>query len=142
LIVSNEVTIGERTYIIGKLSAIDQFHVFRRVMPLLSPILESLKSGVGIGPLTMVAISNDLAKLSDEQLNYVIDKCLAVVQVQTDNKLIRLMINGRSMFGDLDLPTMMQIMWAVLMENFQPFLAGILDRPSSVEVPIPATSSN
>ena len=111
-------------------------------MPLLSPILESLKSGVGFGPLTMLAISDDLAKLSDEQLNYVIDKCLATVQVETNGGApMKLMISGRPMFP-IDLPVMMQIMWAVLMENFRPFLSGLLGSPSSEAPQTPEISSS
>ena len=137
---SAEVTIGDRTYIIGKLSALDQFHVFRRVMPLMQPILNSIKKGMGFGPLTVLEISDDLAKIPDDQLNYVIYKCLDVVQVKTsEGALIRLRVNGQSMFGEMDLPMMMQIMWAVLMENFRPFLSGLLGSPSTAEPQTPAT---
>lgn len=135
-----EVAIGDKVYLIGKMNATDQFHVFRRVMPLLAPILESIRSGIGFGPLMLVKISEDIAKLSDEQLNYVINACMSVVEVQTAGKPLKLIVNGRQMFGDMDLPVMLQITWAVLMENFKPFLTGLLAGPSKGEEPTSVTS--
>ena len=139
---SREVTIGERTYIIGTIPVRAQFHTFRRVLPLMGPILDSLKQGFGFGPLTLIAISEDLSKLTDEQLDYVMDNCLAVVQVVVpDGSPMKLMVNGRAMFP-LDLPTMMQLTWAVLMENFRPFLKGMLDSQSSERPQTSETSSS
>lgn len=134
---ATEVTIGDRTYIAGKLGAKDQFHVFRRVMPLLTPILGMLQAemrGESVNRLIMTMImSEDLAKMPDDTLDYVIHKCLEVVEVQTEGKPLKLIVNGRSMFGDMDLPTMIGIVWAVLMENFRPFLSGLLAGPSNGE---------
>lgn len=136
-----QVTIGERTYTVGKMNAEDQFHVLRRVMPLVKPILESLKLGIGFNPLMLVQISEDLASLSDEQLNYVLHKCMDVITVQAGGSApIKLRVNGRYMFADIDLPIMMQLTWAVLMENFRPFLTRALDGPSNVEPQTSETS--
>lgn len=139
---STEVTIGDRTYIIGTIPVRAQFHTFRRVLPLMGPILESLKAGFGFSALTLISISDDLAKLTDEQLDYVMDNCLAVVQVEVkDSAPMKLMVNGRPMFP-LDLSTTMQLTWAVLMENFRPFLKGMLDRQSSAVPQTSETSSS
>lgn len=141
-----EFEFGGRTYLIGKMGPRDQLHVLRRVMPLLSPILLSLKqaqSGVPFNKIgMMIVMSEDLAKIPDDQLNYVIDTCLSVVEVKTDGKPLKLMVNGRSMFGEMDLPTMIQVMWAVLMENLRPFLSGLLDGPLNVEESTSETSSS
>ncbi len=141
---ASEFEFGGKTYLIGKLNCEDQFHVLRRVMPLISPILLSLKqaqAGIAVSKIAMMMVmSDDMAKIPDEQLNYVIHKCLAVVEVQTDGKPLKLIVNGRSMFGEMDMPTMLQIVWAVLMEHFRPFLSGLLDGPSNVEEATPGIS--
>ena len=136
-----DVTIGDKTFIIGKMPAETQFHVFRRAMPLLKPILESLKQGIKFGPLMLVQISGELSQMKDDDLNYVIRECKNVVSVMgPTGKAMPLMVNGNTMFADFDLPMLMQLTWAVLMENFRPFLSGLLGGPSNAEAPTPATS--
>jgi len=149
------VVIGDRTYQIGKMSAQDQFHVFRRVMPLLKPIMETIKRGrkdlkegedLDIRQIlqagVVAAISDDLANIPDEQLNYVIDKCLSVTSLVQSGAVVPIMVNGRSMFQAMDMPTMIQIMWAVLLENFRPFLVGALAGQLNGGAATQGTSSN
>ena len=135
-----EVEIGDRTYLIEKLSAEDQFHVFRRVMPLIRPIIETLKGNGGKLDI-LLAMSQDIASIPDEQLNYVIHKCLDHVAVNVQGAAsLRVRVHGKMMFGDMDMGTMLQIMWAVIMENYRPFFQGNLASPSKSEAAAQETS--
>jgi hypothetical protein len=127
---STEFEVAGKTFRTGTLTAKEQFHIGRRVMPLMNPILTSLKSG-GAKDFTdiIAAVSDDLAKIPDDALDYVIDACLASVQIKQGDSWAKVMVNGRLMFHDIDLSQMLQIMWAVLEETFRPFMKGLLGSP-------------
>jgi hypothetical protein len=62
------VEIKGNEYAIGKLGARDQFHVARRISPI---IIELRKDD-------MASLLLALSRMSDEDTNYVLDRCLAV----------------------------------------------------------------
>ncbi len=129
---TTEKQIGSRTYIIGKMSAETQFNVLRRITPLFKPIMEAIKSGVGVGPELFVTISQELSEIPDDQVAYVFRECKNVVSVQVEGgSPLKLVVNGRDMFADIDLPTLMQIVVTVIMENLRPFFQGLPAGPSN-----------
>jgi hypothetical protein len=73
-----EVEVGGHRYRIGHLDAKKQFHVARRIAPILA--------GMGKGattksenPMEQIApIAEALSKMSEEDVDYVLDTCLAV----------------------------------------------------------------
>jgi hypothetical protein len=151
-------TINGREITVLRMAVKDQFHVFRRVTPLLVPIYTALRAGkinrTSKSMMTvdvMMAMSSELAVLSDEQLDEVMDKCLLTVQIQgPDGNYYNLMVptkgadgkvKGQLAYQDLDLPTLLQIVWAVLLENFRPFFSGMLESlsPDPVPDPVPTT---
>jgi len=129
--VATELEVGGRTYSIGKLDTFVQFHVGRRVAPLLRPILESSREGgAKIDVLrAAVDVSEAMSTLPNEQLDYVLKECLSVVRVKQENRFTPLMANGQLLFQDLGLAAMLQLTGAVLRENFQDFFAGLLGGP-------------
>jgi len=135
---ATEIEIGGKTYLIGEMDVRDQLHILVQMTPLITPIYASLKAakdGESINKIGMLMVtSEELTKIPKDKLDYVIDTCLNTISVQVDGgKPMKLMVNGRSMFGKLDLPTMIQLMWAVIMDHYRPFLSGLLDGPSNVE---------
>lgn len=95
---TTEISIGEDKYQVNSLNAMDQFHVFRRVAPLMRGL------GEGFASLPPEAMDGSLAELSerdtlrifgplmdvlagmdDANINYIIHKCLAKVQVQVQD---------------------------------------------------------
>lgn len=131
---SADVELLGKTYRIDKLSAADQFHVFRRVMPIIKPAFERLKAPGGTNKIELIlAMSDTLSMLPDEPLDYVLGKCLGSVKVKDGDRFYPLQVNGHLMYKDMDLATTMQVVWAVLMENFRPFLSGVIGAPLSDE---------
>lgn len=122
---SGIVEINGQSYRIGRLDAKKQFHVARRLAPLLAGLGGALK-GEAKGFAEMVApIAEALAKMSDEDTDYVIDTCLAVVARQQGEGFQSVMVKGGGLiFQDIDLPAMLQITVAVIQQNLGSFFPG------------------
>lgn len=134
----SEITIASNKYRIGKINALQQFHVARRLAPVLAAMgvsLHQLSSGAKVsmddfmpilGPVTEI-----LSRMSDEDSNYIIFSALAVTERQQGDKWAPV-VNGVSlMFQDLDLPAMMRLVVEVLKENLGGFLTGLNDDATS-----------
>jgi hypothetical protein len=115
-----ETTIKGNNYRTGRLSAMQQFHVARRVAPALTGLVCAL-GGSGtqedfaksLGPL-----ANAVAQMPDADAEYVLGTCLAVVSRQTDpTTWAPIWREGRLVFDDIDLKTMMQLAAKVIQDN-------------------------
>lgn len=139
---ATELVVGEHSYRVQKLNAIQQFHVARRVIPVLKTAigaLVALKNNEGrvADPMDIIiAMSDDLARMSDEDSEYVLKTCLAVVQRKQGSGWMSLMTAGRFQFEDLELPQMMQLVVAVLQDHFASFFAGDPARHSIAGAPL------
>ena len=115
-----EFQVGTHTYLAQKMNAKQQFHVARRVLPLLA--------SAGNGESVMDKLrgaAEALSEISDKDADYVIDHCLAVVK--------RKMAEGRGwapiwstgadklMFEDISMMEMLQITGEVLAFNLGNF---------------------
>jgi hypothetical protein len=124
---SRKITIGERTYLIGSLDCFQQFHVARRLGPMLLSVLaaaaqapddadfESLLSG----PLV-----EHLATMNQEDVDFVLCTCLGVVRVQlSDNGTAPLWdkTSKQLRYQDLQMPAMLQLTIAVCKDNLGSF---------------------
>lgn len=128
---TNEHKIGESTYRIGRLSARLQLHIVRRIAPvfadsapLVVTVLQRVKAGEKISIDSMIdqfgTAANALHKMSDEDVDYVIDKALAVVQRRAPGGAIwtnMLAPNGMPMFQDLSWAETIQLVWLVIQAN-------------------------
>lgn len=134
----SEVEITSNTYRIGRLNAFAQFHIARRIAPLLqslgTAVMDLPRGGAGdddtmksLGP-----IAEALAKMSDEDCNYVLHACLSVCQrKQQGGQWARVQApNGAGlMFEDIGLAELMQIALATIQENLSNFFPAA---PASV----------
>lgn len=129
---SDMIEVGGQQYRIGRLDAKKQFHVARRLAPLLAGLGGALQ-GESKGFTQLVTpIAEALSKMSDEDTDYVIDTCLAVVQRQSNNQWASVMVrNGGLMFQDIDMAQMLQLTVAVVQGNLGNFFpAGSSLTPS------------
>ena len=136
-IVWSEFSVGENNYPVRKMGPIEQLHVFRRVTPLLVPIHSAVKSRSlnGVNKVGLILESSkELSALSDDHLDYVLNKCLGTVEIKgPDGQFRPLMVKGTLMYQQIELPELLHIVWAVLLENFAPFFSGLLAGPSNDE---------
>lgn len=147
---SESMNIGQYDYQIGKLNALDQLHVSRRIAPIIptvAPLLvKFMESGLG-DELKQEAVNMDLlkelapsftpfaealAEMSDEHANYVIGKCLSVVRRKTDSGFASVWRGQTLAFDDLEMSEILPLVIAVLRTSLGNFIAGL--RTSQTEV--------
>ena len=151
-----QITISGKNYTIGRLNALDQLHVSRKIAPII-PSLIPIISEVAKGGLSKVIESMELgddvelenidlkeldglssalsplmdviAGMSEADTNLVIHKCLSVV-IRDGAVLCR----GESiMFDDLDMMQILPLVVAVIRENLGNFIQDLLMKASSMK---------
>jgi hypothetical protein len=84
---------------------------------------------------TIGPIADVLAKMSDEDVNYVLKKCLAVCAKHNGQSWVPMMRGDNLMFEELDLGTLMQLTMEVVQDNLGPSLRGLLGQSLGVAEP-------
>ncbi|WP_427183528.1 phage tail assembly chaperone [Bordetella bronchialis] len=129
-----ETTVKGQNYRSGRLSAMQQFHVARRVAPALTGLVSAfgaIKQDAAAGGAEQDAaaareefakavgpLANAIAQMSDADAEYVLGTCLAVVSRQTDpTTWAPVWREGRLVFDDIDLSTMIQLAAKVIQDN-------------------------
>lgn len=108
--------LGGVSYRLATLDAMTQFHVSRRIMPLMASL-----GGADKMSSLFAAIGN----LSDEDAEYVIGKCLAECRRQNGEAWVKIYVNGRLMFEDIGMMGMVQLTFETLKENLSGFFSGL-----------------
>lgn len=148
--------IGQYEYDIGRLNALDQLHVSRKIAPIvptIMPILTELSKGgihkliaqleqveegdtsqlenIELGGLSdaLSPLMEAFASMPEDDVNYVIHKCLSVVK--RDGALV---CRGQSiMFDDLGMEHILPLTLAVIRQNLGNFIQGLLTKASSMK---------
>lgn len=151
-----QITISGKNYTIGRLNALDQLHVSRKIAPIipslipiisevakggLSKVIESMESGDDVeldnidlseldGLSTALAPLMDvIAGMSEADTNLVIHKTLSVVH--RDGAVL---CRGESiMFDDLDMMQILPLVVAVIRKNLGNFIQDLLMKASSMK---------
>ena len=129
-----EINVGGINYRIGKLPAMQQLHVTRRIGPVLATMGVSVLSAIESGKmqdsedsrmLDLMATAMDVvAHMTNDDVEYVVNTCLAVTQRQQGERWAPVMNGQRMMFQDVDMRTMVQLTVGVLQENLGGFFQG------------------
>ena len=145
------IPIGGHDYTIGRLNALDQLHVSRKIAPIvpnIMPILTEVAKGdlekviesieadenaelAGLEPLAkaLEPFMEAIAKMPEDDVNYVIYKCLSVVK-----RGGAVVCRGESiMFDDLDMNHLLPLTVAVIRTNLGNFIQGLLTKASSIQ---------
>jgi hypothetical protein len=123
-----EFELKGHTYRAGKIDARAQFHIVRRLAPVLGEIAPAAAGGKLGGLDALPPLANAIAKLSDADADYCLFGLLAVVSrkqpqgtgwgpVTTTGNLL--------MYDDLDMVGMLQLAWKALEFNMQGFFAAL-----------------
>jgi hypothetical protein len=129
-----QLTINDQIYAIGKIDAVKQFHVARRLAPALVALggaaIVVLKQGgaltdaaavASIGPLVEV-----IAGMSDDDSEYVLRACLAVVSRRSGDGWAPVQnAQGGLMFQDVDMSVMLRLTFAVIKDNLGNFMLAL-----------------
>jgi hypothetical protein len=140
--VENSFNIGGREFKLRKIDALKQFHVVRRIGPLLSELMPAL-AGVAKSKAKMESMSEGekldefakiaqpfmagLSKLSDSDADYVLFRLLGAVEVHQPqhNSWAKVASDSGIMMQDIELPILLQAAGRALMFNLQGFFASL-----------------
>lgn len=127
----SEFSINGNTYRSIKMDALKQWHVFRRLSPVivqsLTPeLIKAIQDTKNDGdPLRLFEpFVQALGGMSDADTEYVIHTCLSVVQRQQGHAWAPVSVNNSLMFQDLDLMTLGRIVFQVITDNLSNFFSA------------------
>ncbi|HDR9290382.1 TPA: hypothetical protein QDB46_005581 [Burkholderia multivorans] len=151
---ATEIELNGTRYAIGKLSAMQQFHVSRRIAPIIPPMIPVLlqfyeemdktekvsadeKQGV-LALVTSVApvlqpFADALAGLKDEDAEYVFGTCLSVVERWQGAGWAKVwnFTHKTAMFDDIGIDVMLPLVVRVVVANLGSFISGLLTSQAS-----------
>jgi hypothetical protein len=136
-----EIAIGENVFRIGKLNAIQQLHVSRKIAPVLPKILPAMVASKALmgslseenpdleGLSSMLSpVAEALASMPDADAEYVFNACLSVVQLQQGNAYVAIWNpdTQRSQFDFIDFFLMIRLVVHVIWGSLGNFTKGFL----------------
>jgi len=119
-----EVELNGQTYRIDRLNTFDQWNVARRLMPVLGA-LSGIEDGDTLTKMLMPAFKS-LGGMSDEDSDFVLNKCLSVVKRKQELNGVIAFANvlgakNTMMFDDIDMFVMLRLAVFVVVENIGDF---------------------
>lgn len=120
-----EFDLEGRTYKVSKIDARTQFHIIRRLAPVLGEIAPALQGKGGLDALPPLA--NAVAKLTDEDADYVIFGLLKAVVRKQDQGLGwgSVTTGEQMMYDDITMPSMLKLAWQAFSFNMSGFFAAL-----------------
>jgi hypothetical protein len=133
-----EIEIEDHRYRTGRLNAFQQFHLFRKLMPILSGMgatfadlptqqsAEQMETDTAFwGALGPAAAA--IAEMSQEDSEYILQTCLKVCSVWNGQSWVRITTpSGELMFEDINMMVMLRLTFAVMQDNLQSFFSAPL----------------
>lgn len=121
-----ELELDGHTYRVGKLDARAQFHIVRRLAPVLGELAPALQGGKG-GLDALPPIATAVAKLSDADADYCIFGLLKVVSRKQPNGLGWGPVSTENllMYDDIGMTQMLKLAWEALTFNISGFFTAL-----------------
>lgn len=134
----NDFELGERKFKLRKLNAFKQFHIVRRIAPVLADILPAIGSLQKISStdskksetekfeesaIVLTPILKGFSKLSDQDSEFLLFGLLSSVEVQTGAVWSKVATENMLMMQDLELPALLQIAGRAFMFNLSGFFS-------------------
>lgn len=136
----NDFEIGGRKFKVGKLNTFKQFHIVRRIAPILADLLPAITEIQKQSKTKKFEINEDnfeetakilapiltgFSKLSDNDSEFVLHGLLSGVEIQIGNTWSKVATENMLMVQDLDLPSMLQIAGRSFVANLSSFFATL-----------------
>ena len=122
-----EFELAGQSYRAGKIDARAQFHIVRRLAPVLGELAPSLAAGSKQGMEALPALANAIAKLSDTDADYCLFGLIGVIsRKQPQGMGWGPVSTGTTlMYEDVTMPVMLQLAWKSLQFNMSGFFAAL-----------------
>lgn len=127
---ATEFEVVGKKYRVGKLDAIKQFHLMRKIGPIvakIAPDFANQADGLGDMQKMITPVLEALSEMKDGDVDYIIRMCLSVTKrdeganVWVDCWNVRA---NMSQFADMDLSVLLPVCLNVIQENLGGFLGG------------------
>lgn len=137
-----DFTIGAREFKLSKVDAFKQFHIVRRISPILADLLPGIKEFQKLSKKDNSQLSDDdkfeqfvplaapliagFSKLSDDDSNYVLLGLLSSVEIKQEHgNWARVATKDMIMIQDMELPMLLQIAGRAFMYNLSSFFSAL-----------------
>ena len=128
----NDVTYKGKTYKIGKINALEQLKIVKRLAPLMGKLQEMTEIDFeGDQARGLAALGETIAKIPDADAEYIINACLGAVELRQDaggpggvGNWARVRVNGALMFP-LELDEILFLMFQVVRANLSTFFSAL-----------------
>ena len=122
-----KVEILKHEYEIGKMPAMKQMLILKRMAPVVGPLQAIASNFDDMAPEgTLKAVGDAIAALPDESVEFITSSCLDVCsKKQEGGGYAPIRQNGALMYPDLDLVTILSLCAHALIYNFQDFFHAI-----------------
>lgn len=137
---NKDFEIGSRKFKLNKIGAFKQFHIVRRLAPVLKDMIplamkyqKMEKAGLSIESLSeedtigsLAPIVDGLSKLDDKEADFVLMGLLCAVEMQQSaGNWAKVANENGLMFNDLDLPVLLQLAGRAFMYNVSGFFTAL-----------------
>lgn len=122
-----EVEVLGKSYQVGKMSAMRQMLILKRIAPVAGP-MQAIAAGFDdkAPEGALRAVGDAVAALPDEALEFITNSCLDVCRMkQTGGGWAPVRKDGTLMFPDLDLLTVLSLAAHALIYNFRDFFCAL-----------------
>jgi hypothetical protein len=122
-----EFEIKGQTYKATKMDARAQFHIVRRLAPVLGELAPAAASGKVQGLDALPPLANAIAKLTDADADYCLFGLLAVISRKQPQGMgwSPVCTTNLMMYDDIDMVVMLQLAWKALEFNMSGFFAAL-----------------
>lgn len=122
-----EFELNGQSYRADRIDALTQFHIVRRLAPIMGKVAPLIKSDGGDSMGVLEPLADAVSSLSDEDSNYVIFGLLKSVKKKDVNDLGWSAVSDGSVLMDsyMSMPTMLQLAFHAFKANFSDFLSGL-----------------
>lgn len=122
-----EIEISGHTYRLGRIDARSQFHIVRRLAPVIGEIAPALQGEGKGGMEALPVLASAVAKLSDADADYVVFGLLKVVARKQGQGLgwAPVSTGTQMMYDDITLPDMLRLAYEVFVMNMSSFFPGL-----------------
>lgn len=128
----SEFVVNGETYRSAKMSAMKQFSVSRRLLPVLATLKEipAMAEGAALDPTSFLEpMARAVAQMPDEDCTFVLAECLSVTQRKQSGDMGWVTVwnrtAGEPQMDDIDMLAMLNIAARVLGDNFQTFFPAV-----------------
>lgn len=119
--------INGQTYRTSRLPVFTQFHIARRLAPVMAALAKAAAdTGGALTPdAVLEPMAEALASMKDADVDYVLNACLSVTsRLNNSTAYSPVKVGNAIMFDDIGLPEMMQIAMQVVQDNLGNFLTA------------------